>query len=230
MKRYIKSSKAIPVDKFDKDDFPYTKKEIQKFFEFILDEPIKLSEIKWKSWNNGTNYNTKMREFERGYQYIIPDINVSIDDLESRYEDLKAELTSNIVQFDINSYEYSPNITLFATVEVAIRPKDSWKSFVGQLEQEAENGVDSLYELTDVGNKLQLIQQDVEDKMGIWLEPSVQAGTGGIWVYSKEDDSTLASNYDYQTFNEDTVGIAINSKNEAEYRKAYKQYLQNILK
>lgn len=105
----------------------------------------------------------------------------------------------------------------------------NWKSLANELESDAEDGIDSLYEQTDAGEKLQNIQYEVEDALGIWLEPSVQAGVGGIWFYSSEDDSTLVSDYDYQTFNEDTIDIAIESKNETEYKKRYKAYLENIL-
>jgi len=105
----------------------------------------------------------------------------------------------------------------------------NWKSLVNNLQREAEDGIDSLYKQTDAGSKLESIQQEVENALGIWLEPSVQAGRGGIWFRSSEDDSTLVSNYDYQTFNEDTVDMAIESKNKTEYKKRYKAYLENIL-
>jgi len=105
----------------------------------------------------------------------------------------------------------------------------NWKSLVNQLQREAEDGIDSLYKQTDAGSKLESIQQEVENALGIWLEPSIQAGRGGIWFYSSEDDSTLASNYDYQTFNEDTIDMAIESKNKTEFKKRYQDYLENIL-
>jgi len=105
----------------------------------------------------------------------------------------------------------------------------NWKSLVNNLQREAEDGIDPLYEQTEAGEKLESIQQEVENALGIWLEPSIQGGQGGIWFLSNEDDSTLASNYDYQTFNNETIDIAIESKNKTEFKKKYRAYLENIL-
>ena len=53
---------------------------------------------------------------------------------------------------------------------------------------------------------------DVENKIGIWLEPSIQGGRGGIWFYSTEDDSVLADDYDYQEYiiheDEDLIALS----------------------
>lgn len=105
----------------------------------------------------------------------------------------------------------------------------NWKSLANTLQSEAENGIDPLYEQTDAGEKLESVQQEVENALGIWLEPSIEGGMGGIWFLSSEDDRTLASNYDYQTFNEETIDMAIESKNKTEFKKRYKSYLENIL-
>ncbi len=105
---------------------------------------------------------------------------------------------------------------------------DSWASLKRNLKSDTEDGVDPLYEQTEAGEQLQNICTAVEDKLGIWLEPSIQGGMGGIWFYSK-DDEILAENYDYETYNEEVIGLATESKTQKEFQSRYKQYLQDIL-
>ena len=105
----------------------------------------------------------------------------------------------------------------------------SWPKLTRDLETEAEEGIDSLYEQTDAGSALESICLSVEAKLGIGLEASVQAGQGGIWFYSSEDDSTLASNYDYQTFNDNVISLALESRNKTEFSNKYKDFIQSIL-
>lgn len=105
----------------------------------------------------------------------------------------------------------------------------SWPKLISQLRSEAEDGVDSLYEQTSAGNEITSLCTDVENKLRIWLEPSIQGGRGGIWFYSSEDDSTLASDYDYQTYNDNVLSIALDSKNVTEFRNKYKSFVQSIL-
>lgn len=70
---------------------------------------------------------------------------------------------------------------------------------------------------------------DVENKIGIWLEPSIQGGRGGIWFYSKEDDSVLAENYDYQEYNDEAMSMALRFKTQREFQTEYKKSLQSII-
>jgi len=108
-------------------------------------------------------------------------------------------------------------------------PIGGWKGLRNQLEQESNDGIDSLYSQTDAGEELEKIQQEVEDTLGVVLEPSTQMGMGGIWFYSSDFKQKLAENYDYQMFNEDVIELAIQSKTKATFKKMYKQYLENIL-
>jgi hypothetical protein len=105
----------------------------------------------------------------------------------------------------------------------------SWPKLISQLRREAEDGIDSLYEQTSAGDEITSLCTAVENKLGIWLEPSIQGGQGGIWFYSSEDDSTLASDYDYQTYNENVLGLALQSKNVTEFRNKYRSFVQSIL-
>jgi len=105
----------------------------------------------------------------------------------------------------------------------------NWKSIVNQIKSEGEDGRDSLYEQTNAGMYIEGLQNQVEDKLGVWLEPSIEGGMGGIWIYSNKDDSTLAENIDYEGFNEDVLDAACNSKNKTEFLKWYKSYLESLI-
>lgn len=107
--------------------------------------------------------------------------------------------------------------------------KSPWMSLMNKLQSELEEGIDPLYEQTSVGEELDTVCRSVEDKLGVYLEPSIQGGFGGIWIYSKEDDSTLVENYDYQDYNDEVINIALNSKTKREFQTNYKQFLQSII-
>lgn len=102
-------------------------------------------------------------------------------------------------------------------------------SLVDKLQSEAENGIDSLYEQTSAGEKLESLCNVVEDKLGTWLEPSIQGGMGSIMFYSTKDDSVLADDYDYQEYNEEVLNLAFDSKTQREFQTKYKQFLQSII-
>lgn len=117
-----------------------------------------------------------------------------------------------------------------ATPSKPSKPKRlSWSKLISQLRREAEDGVDSLYEQTSAGDEISSLCTAVENKLGIWLEPSIQGGQGGIWIYSSEDNSTLASDYDYQTYNDNVISLALQSKNATEFKNEYESFVQSIL-
>lgn len=107
--------------------------------------------------------------------------------------------------------------------------KSPWMSLVHKLQSELEEGIDPLYEQTSAGAELDTVCRSVEDKLGVYLEPSIQGGVGGVWIYSKEDDSTFVENYDYQDYNDEVINIALNSKTKREFQTKYKQFLQSII-
>lgn len=117
-----------------------------------------------------------------------------------------------------------------STPSKPLKPKRlSWPKLISQLRREAEDGVDSLYEQTSAGDEISSFCTAVENKLGIWLEPSIQGGQGGIWFYSSEDNSTLAADYDYQTYNENVISLALQSKNATEFKNEYESFVQSIL-
>jgi hypothetical protein len=78
---------------------------------------------------------------------------------------------------------------------------------------------DNLYEL----------EQKVYDKYNIWIEPSVQCGQGGIWIYSNDNNEPLIEGYDYQTFIQEVRNIAMLSNTDEEFIDGFDKYIERIL-
>lgn len=107
--------------------------------------------------------------------------------------------------------------------------KSPWMILLYELQSEAEDGIDSLYEQTSAGDKIESLCAAVQRKLGVWLEPSIQGGIGSIMFYSTKDDSVLGDDYDYQEYNEEVLDLAFNSKTQREFQTKYKQFLQSII-
>ncbi len=107
--------------------------------------------------------------------------------------------------------------------------KTKWQNMIDKIQSEGEDGIDSLYEQTEAGEYIENLQEQVENKLGVWLEPSIQGGQGGIWIRSNKDDSTLAEDIDYEGFNEDVLDTACESKNKTEFMNWYKSYLESLI-
>lgn len=157
-----------------------------------------------------------------------------IDDAKDSNSDVGSAVRSMIASasyaFDIWEWDKSGNhVKKLKVLASNKEPNSSWRSLTNTLLNEAEDGIDSLYELTDAGEKLDNIQREVEDSLKLDLEPSIQAGYGGIWIYDSTDDSILVCNYDYQTFNENVINLAISSKNKTDFKKKYSTYLKDVI-
>ena len=105
---------------------------------------------------------------------------------------------------------------------------DDWQSILVQLEDESGFG-DPLYEQSPAGEKLLELCYEVDRDMPFWLEPSVQAGQGGIWIYDNETNETIASNIDYQDFNYHVLDLAFESSSSDDFKKRYKAYLTSLV-
>lgn len=103
----------------------------------------------------------------------------------------------------------------------------NWRSLKSKLIHESEENIDSLDEQTSAGLYLEKVCKKLENTLGVELEPSIQGGIGGIWFYSADGD-VIAEDYDYNTFNEEVVDLAIQSKTSKEFTAKYKKYLQSI--
>lgn len=106
--------------------------------------------------------------------------------------------------------------------------ESAWSDLLNSLENELDDGIDPLYDLTDAGEQLQELMVEVEDKLGILVEPSIQAGSGGVWIYDKLYE-TIVEDYDYEQFNEEGIDIALSSKGPEEFKQKYKKYLVDLM-
>ena len=79
-------------------------------------------------------------------------------------------------------------------------------------------------------DNLYSLEQQVYDKHNIWIEPSVQCGQGGIWIYSSDTNKSLVEAYDYQTFIQDICSIAIASNTDEEFIDGFDKYIERIIK
>lgn len=102
----------------------------------------------------------------------------------------------------------------------------NWRELQQQLDNDIENGYDPLYEQTQSGEYLQDLCVKVEDELGIWGEPSIQAGHGTIsFMTINGDDSVF--DMDYETFNSNIIDIAFDSDSEKDFIAKYKTFLEN---
>ena len=106
---------------------------------------------------------------------------------------------------------------------------NDWQSFLNELGKECEEYSDPLYEQSPAGEQLLELCYEVEREMPFWLEPSVQAGQGGIWIYDNETDETLADNIDYEDFNYEVVDMAFESDSADDFKQRYKNYLTGLV-
>lgn len=104
-----------------------------------------------------------------------------------------------------------------------------WQAFLSELEKECEDG-DPLYKQDPAGEELLELCYEVELEMPFWLEPSVQSGQGGIWIYDTKTDETLVGNIDYAHFNYTVVDMAFESDSANEFKQKYKTYLLSLTK
>lgn len=103
----------------------------------------------------------------------------------------------------------------------------NWGTIKKRLQSDLENGYDPLYERTEVGECINDICAEVESELGIWLEPSIQGGVGGIYIYSNSDDQCIAENIDYESFNEAVVDLALVSTSKQNFKIKYRSFLND---
>lgn len=103
-----------------------------------------------------------------------------------------------------------------------------WSTIINQLQDDYREDLDPFYEQTEAAEYITSICNKVEEKLGIWLEPSIQGGQGGIWIYDK-NDNVIAEGIDFESFNDEVGNLAINSKNKTEFASKYKNYLEGLI-
>ena len=106
--------------------------------------------------------------------------------------------------------------------------KGTWAATTYQLRDEWEAGIDSIDEGTSAGSIISDISLEVEDKLGITSEPSIQAGVGSMNFFDSYDGDLLFEE-DYQTFNEILVELATESSSKTVFKKKLEKWYRSMI-
>lgn len=111
------------------------------------------------------------------------------------------------------------------TPSASSKPKAmTWKRLVADLEAEAEDGIDSIYEQTEAGEALEGVCAEVEKQLGVWLEPSIQGGQGSIDILSTDDDTRLGT-LDFGDYTYEVCNMAASCSSKNSFKQQYAEYL-----
>lgn len=132
---------------------------------------------------------------------------------------------------DYQSWRASQEPTSSPSTSNKPKRTSKWLKMISNLESDLDSGIrDPLYDETSAGAYLLALCNDVEKSMNLYVEPSVQGGTGGVWIYdSANNDEILVQGYDFELFDSNIIDIALASKNMTEFKRRYQNYLQNII-
>lgn len=112
-----------------------------------------------------------------------------------------------------------------STPSASSKPKAmTWKRLVADLEAEAEDGIDSIYEQTEAGEALEGVCAEVENQLGVWLEPSIQGGQGSIDILSSDDDTRLGT-LDFSDYTYEVCNMAASCSSKNSFKQQYAEYL-----
>lgn len=105
-----------------------------------------------------------------------------------------------------------------------------FESFKQKLQSNVANGIDPIYEQTYAGEIVEDLARMVEEEMHLYVEPSIQAGFGGVWIYDNNTHKTLVQNLDYFDWGSYLIDAVLEADNEAEalqnIRKTYAHILE----
>lgn len=88
-----------------------------------------------------------------------------------------------------------------------------------------------LYEQIDIWDEYLLTPESVvEHKYQIFVEPSVQAGQGGVFIYDESGKNRFETVcVDYQEWCDKEIEMAAASKTGSQYRKKYEEYIKSLI-
>ena len=113
------------------------------------------------------------------------------------------------------------------TPSASSKPKAmTWKRLVADLEAEAVDGIDSIYEQTKAGEALEGVCAEVENRMGVWLEPSIQGGQGSIDILDSDDDTRLGT-LDFRDYTYEVCNMAASCSSKSSFKQQYAEYLDS---
>lgn len=104
---------------------------------------------------------------------------------------------------------------------------DDWSMLVEGLQNELDRYRDPIDLQTKYGSLLIGICEEVEEELGVWLEPSIQLGYGGLLVFDANDK--VVASCDYGNFNSDVIDLALTSDSESSFKKQYKDFLHFLM-
>lgn len=102
--------------------------------------------------------------------------------------------------------------------------KMSWKKVKDSIKQSLDDGIDPFYEETDAAMYVETIMQKVEEQEDIFLEPSIQAGRGGIFFYHGDKQT---GEQDYQEFNQTIAEMVLDCSGPKEFSSYYSNMLDD---
>lgn len=98
-------------------------------------------------------------------------------------------------------------------------------------EEYNEYMINSIYEETSAGEYLESIAYQVENEMGLYVEPSVQMGGGIVTIFNESGDEIYADGIDFDEYCEDIVKCMLESNSRSQcvskLRQLYQSYLKN---
>ena len=107
---------------------------------------------------------------------------------------------------------------------------NKWSELQSKLRDELEEYVNPLYEQADGAYELEQLMFEVEHDKGLLLEPSIQLGYGGIWIYDDKSWEILAEGVDYSSFCEHAIDLALESKDEITFKNKYSKMLNELIR
>lgn len=113
------------------------------------------------------------------------------------------------------------------TMRRVVASVDDWNTVIDGLQDELDWCSDPIDEQTEYGSLLMGICEEVEKELGVWLEPSIQLGQGGLLVFDANDN--VVADCDYEDFNSDVIDLALSADSESEFKKKYKDLLHYFM-
>lgn len=102
---------------------------------------------------------------------------------------------------------------------------NDWSQFLSELDSELDNGIDPLYEPTEVGDALWGLCIAAERTLGVSCLISDDFDI--VEIYNKMGDWLAA--IDYLEFIDDVIRIASKCKTASEFKTKYRNYLSNLI-
>lgn len=104
----------------------------------------------------------------------------------------------------------------------------SWDDIKSKIDEDVNEYGNIFYhsDESSIGNYIESAVQKVEEKLGIFVEPNVQLGSGSVSVYDSNTDDLLFEE-DYETWYNDLIDLVYDSTSLNNYSTKVKKYYVN---